>query len=31
VDESRFGKVYGRAKPETMRQVIEALKIVLEM
>ena len=31
VDESRFGTVYGRAKPETMRQVVEALEIVLEM
>ena len=31
VDESRFGKVYGRAKPETMRKVVEALHIVLDM
>ena len=31
VDESRLGKLCGQAKPETMRKVVEALKIVLEM
>jgi mRNA interferase MazF len=31
IDESRFGKVYGEAKPETMLKVAQALKIVLEI
>ncbi len=31
VDESRFGKVYGQVKPETMSSVVEALRIVLEI
>ena len=31
VDESRFGKLYGHAKPETMLKVAAALKIVLEV
>jgi mRNA interferase MazF len=31
VDESRFGKIYGQVKPETMRQVAAALKIVLDL
>jgi mRNA interferase MazF len=31
VDESRFGKIYGHAKPETMLKVTEALKIVLDI
>jgi mRNA interferase MazF len=31
VDESRLGKVYGQVKPETMRRVAAALKIVLDL
>jgi mRNA interferase MazF len=31
VDESRFGKVYGQARPETMERVADALKIVLDL
>jgi mRNA interferase MazF len=31
VDESRFGKVYGQVKPETMRKVKEALRIVFDI
>ena len=31
VDESRLGKVYGQVKPETMRQVAAALRIVLDL
>ena len=31
VDESRLGKVYGQVKPETLRQVAAALKIVLDL
>jgi mRNA interferase MazF len=31
VDESRFGKLYGHAKPETMLKVVAAVKTVLEI
>ena len=31
VDESRFGRVYGQVKPETLAKVAEALKIVLDL
>lgn len=31
VDESRFGRVYGRANSATLERVVAALRIVLEM
>jgi mRNA interferase MazF len=31
VDESRLGKVYGQVKPDTMRKVAAAIKVVLDL
>ena len=31
VDESRFGRIYGQVKPETMQLVEQAIRIVLEL
>jgi mRNA interferase MazF len=31
VDESRYGKVYGQVRPETMNKVTDALRIVLDI
>ena len=31
VDESRLGKVYGHVKPETMRAIAQALRIIFEL